>query len=171
MTKQGLDRWWGPAGQTMDGVKGYRSMAQPSYGSQLTFTYGETIAGNYRHTWTVASWQSTIPFNLDNLLLHHNPFPSRLPPLRPLNTLRGHVRAGVDAVLGEGAALLVSMRTDISRREQNTYGRATSKRFSICLSTSWSASLLTNEMARPLVPKRPARPTRCRYESASAGRS
>merc|ERR1719282_1613927 len=37
-----------------------------------------------------------------------------------------------------------------------------SKRASIAFSTASSLSLLTNETAIPLVPKRPARPTRCR---------
>ena len=55
--------------------------------------------------------------------------------------------------------------------EEGTYGRATSKRFSMDCRTSLSWSVVTKEIARPLVPKRPARPTRCRYESASAGRS
>lgn len=50
-------------------------------------------------------------------------------------------------------------------------GMATVKRSWIFCKTSWSGSDETNEMARPLVPKRPARPTRCRYESASAGAS
>ena len=49
--------------------------------------------------------------------------------------------------------------------------RRTSKRSWIYLSVSLSLSVLTKEIARPLVPKRPARPTLCKYESASRGMS
>lgn len=55
--------------------------------------------------------------------------------------------------------------------DPSTYGIATSNLFSIAFNTSWSASLLKKEMLRPFVPNLPARPTLCRYESASPGRS
>ena len=84
--------------------------------------------------------------------------------------LRRHVSASVNTILGE-FTMILSVISTLKRPKIITYGRATSKRFSIALRTSWSWSVLTNEIARPLVPKRPARPTRCRYESASAGRS
>lgn len=57
------------------------------------------------------------------------------------------------------------------KSDDEAYGRATSNRFSISFRTFSSSSLLTKEMESPLVPNRPARPTRCRYESASAGKS
>lgn len=58
---------------------------------------------------------------------------------------------------------------ELASIDSGSSGTATSKRLWICLSTSASSSLETKVIARPLVPKRPARPTRCRYESASGG--
>lgn len=46
---------------------------------------------------------------------------------------------------------------------------ATSKRLWISSRTFWSSSVETKEMANPFWPKRPARPTRCRYSSARTG--
>ena len=75
-------------------------------------------------------------------------------------SLARHVCAGVDATLREFTESIVLVRDPWTWVNEATYGSATSNRFSICFKTSWSASLLTKEIDRPLVPKRPARPTR-----------
>ena len=48
---------------------------------------------------------------------------------------------------------------------------STSKRSCTLFSVSLSVAEAQKVMAKPLVPKRPARPTRCRYESAPSGMS
>lgn len=83
----------------------------------------------------------------------------------------GHVGLGIDTVFRILATSKSQYRSNNYKCLNCTYGRATSNLFSISFSTAWSASLLTKEMERPFVPNRPARPTRWRYESASAGRS
>lgn len=78
-------------------------------------------------------------------------------------TCLGHVGGRVNTSLGVLTANMVSLMQKgqrIFRTGKKTYGRATSKRFSISLRTFSSSSLLTKEIERPLVPKRPARPTR-----------
>ena len=72
-----------------------------------------------------------------------------------------HVDAGVDTLSRECPVKVVSS-VHRRRREVTTYGMSASKRFSTDFNTSSSASLLTNEIERPLVPNRPARPTRWR---------
>jgi hypothetical protein len=80
-----------------------------------------------------------------------------------------HVGAGIDTLLGELTGQRVS--AEHVSLHGRTYGSETSKRSSIDLRTASSSGLLMNEILRPLVPKRPARPTRWRYESALSGMS